>query len=122
MSIQETIHTLELKLLHSDWSLQKEALEAMLGESFQEINPDGVVVSRQDVIQWLLQKEPAHRWEISANDIKELDDHSILVTYHARQIIPENPDSNGAMHISLWQKHRESGNWQMMFHQSTRIK
>lgn len=122
MSLQDTIHALELKLLHSDWSNQKEALEGMLGISFQEINPDGVVVSRQEVIQWLLHKDPAHRWEIIANEIIELDDHSVLLSYHAKQRFPEKPGSNGAMHISLWQKQMESENWQMAFHQSTRIK
>lgn len=122
MSLQDTIHALEYKLLHSDWSEQREALEALLGENFREINPDGVVVNRQDVIQWLLHKDPTHRWEIIANDIIELDERSVLVTYHAKQSVPEKPGSNGAMHLSLWQKHSQSGVWQIVLHQSTRNK
>ena len=65
MSLQDTIFSLEQSLLHSDWSDQPAALEEQFGENFQEINPLGAVVSRQEVMQWLLQKDPAHRWEIT---------------------------------------------------------
>ena len=120
MSLQEILFSLEQALLHTDWSDQQEKLELMLAEEFSEINPAGSVISRADVIQWLLQKNPEHRWEFTPGEVIELGNQSVLLTYHARQAVPENSGSKGSRHISLWHSNIQ-GDWQMRFHQSTRI-
>ena len=120
MTLKDTIFSLEQLLLHTDWSGQAEKLDSLLTDDFREINPAGTVVSRDDVIQWLQQKDPQCRWEIVPDDIIELGGDTVLSTYQARQVIPANPDSKGARHFSVWSRNGQ-GQWQLRFHQSTKI-
>jgi hypothetical protein len=60
-NISEQILKLEESLLHEDFSSNPEALEAMISNDFREIDPKGRECSREDVIAWLLQKNPASR-------------------------------------------------------------
>ena len=119
-NISEQILKLEESLLHEDFSSNPEALEAMISNDFREIDPKGRECSREDVIAWLLQKNPAPRWELSAFSLHQLADNSVLATYHARQIQPES-SSSGSRHCSIWHTTYPSTNWQLFFHQSTKI-
>ncbi|MGY8789548.1 MAG: nuclear transport factor 2 family protein [Pseudomonadales bacterium] len=119
-NISEQILKLEESLLHQDFSSNPEALEALICDDFREIDPKGRECSREDVIAWLLQKNPASRWEFSAFALHQLADSSVLATYHARQIHPES-SSPGSRHCSIWHTNYPSINWQLFFHQSTKV-
>lgn len=119
------IRILEELLLHQDFSTGAQALEALLSDDFQEVNPAGKVVSRSEVIAWLTAKDPDARWELADFEVKSLGKGLVLATYVARQVHPANASAGGARHCSLW---RETGkeseprsSWQLVFHQSTRI-
>jgi hypothetical protein len=60
------------------------------------------------------------RWEFSEFAVNQLTDNSVLATYHAKQILPET-SSSGSRHCSIWQATNPSKNWQLLFHQSTKI-
>lgn len=120
--LQEYIRVLEDRLLHGDHSVHPEGLQALLGDKFREINPDGRVVSRDDVITWLLEKDPSYRWEFSDFEIQELGPGLVLASYRAKQVVPKKRGSKGARHCSLWHKQAGRETWQMAYHQSTRVK
>ena len=122
LNLPEHIRILEELLLHQDFSSSPDALEAMLGDEFREINPAGNIVSRAEVIAWLLEKNPADRWEFNEFEVRQLAEDLVLATYHARKILPENSTSDGAMHCSIWQETGPGKTWKLMFHQSTRVK
>jgi hypothetical protein len=110
---------LELRLLHTDFRTNTAALEQLLAQDFVEVAPNGRVTSREDVIRWLLQKDPADRWELSDWHVSELAADVRLVRYHAVRSIPAST-SKGASHVSLWRFDSASQCWLLHFHQSTK--
>lgn len=122
LNISEHIRILEELLLHQDFSLSPEALDAMLSEDFREVSPDGVISSRESVIDWLSNKDQAARWEFRNFEVQILTGGIAQATYHARQIAPQESVSKGALHCSIWQESNVGKTWQLLFHQSTRVK
>ena len=120
LNISEQIRNLEESLLHQDFSSIPEALEAMICDDFREVDPKGRECSREDVISWLLQKDPDSRWEFSEFAVHQPADNVALATYHAKQILPES-SSSGSRHCSIWQATNSSKIWQLFFHQSTKM-
>lgn len=120
LNLPEHIRILEELLLHQDFSASPGQLEAMLGEDFREIDPGGREVPRDKVVEWLLGKDPAARWEFTRFEVQELAAGLVLATYHARQIQPAGASSGGAVHSSIWREKLPGKTWQLVFHQSTR--
>ncbi len=120
LNLPEHIRILEELILHQDFSGNPDALETLLAEDFREINPEGREVSRQDVINWLMAKNPASRWEFSEFEARELAAGLVMATYYARQIVPEKASRGGARHCSIWRKTDQGKSWQLEYHQSTR--
>lgn len=114
------MQSLELALLHTDFSTNPDQLERMLAADFREVNNRGAASSRAAVKLWLLRKDPADRWEFADLEAQELAPALRLVTYHARQVQPPRPESSGSRHVSLWRLDTASGDWQLVFHQASR--
>jgi hypothetical protein len=114
------MQNLELSLLHTDFSEDPKRLERLLASDFREVNNLGRVSSRAAVRQWLLEKNPADRWELASFEAQQLSPALRLATYHARQVQPPRPDSKGSLHVSLWRLDTSAGDWQLVFHQATR--
>ena len=121
LNLPEHIRILEELLLHQDFSNSPEQLESMLGEDFREIDPGGREVGRDAVIQWILGKNPAARWEFAGFEVRQLAEDVVQATYLARQIHPQKKTSAGAMHCSLWRENGPGKHWQLIFHQTTKI-
>lgn len=120
LNLSEHIRILEELLLHQDFRKSQEQLEALLAPGFREVDPKGNVVTRENVIRWLLTKDPGSRWEYDQFEVRQLADNLALATYVARQIIPEGHSGGGARHCSLWQE-SATNQWSLLFHQSTRL-
>ena len=120
LNLPEHIRILEELLLHQDFSTSPEQLETMLSADFREIDRHGRIVGRESVINWILGKNSAARWEFSGFEVKPLADNLVLATYLARQITPEDASSGGARHSSLWRENATGKSWQLVFHQTTR--
>ena len=120
-ALSQHIRSLEETLLHRDHSSDREALEQLLDPAFREVNPTGSETPRADVIAWLLDKSPDARWEFTGFQATALAQGLVMATYHARQVVPVKPESKGAQHCSLWREDAQSGNWRLVYHQSTKI-
>jgi hypothetical protein len=120
MTPAEEMLALELWLLHTDHRTDPAALELRLAPGFEEVAASGHRADRASVLAWLLDKYPALRWELNELTVSDAGDGLRLVRYHARQVVPERPQSKGAWHSSFW-KRDASGHWQLWFHQATRL-
>jgi hypothetical protein len=119
-SMLEVMKQLEQTLLHDDHHAHPAKLEQLLAPEFQEVSPRGTVSSRQDVVQWLLQKDPALRWQWRDWLVQELAPQVRLVRYHAQQCEPPS-QSKGSVHSSLWRYDHALQCWRLAFHQSTKV-
>lgn len=120
MNIVAQMQACEIALLHTDFIRQPDLLELMLAQDFQEISSAGRS-GRESVRQWLLQKDPRARWELDHFETSEITPELRLVTYHARQVIPEKPANKGSMHSSLWCYSKHMQCWQLRFHQASKL-
>lgn len=112
---------LELALLHGDHSGAANAAERLLAGDFREVHGAGGTATRAEVLDWLRTKDPAARWEFSEFAVSELAEGLRLVTYHALQVAPQRSGSKGARHVSLWRFSAQLQEWQLYFHQATRV-
>ena len=117
--IENKIKELEEKLLHSDVRENPEILKQLLSDEFEEIGSNGKISSREDVIDWLLNKEKNISWSLSDFRIKKITSDIVISIYRARKIISNDNVSNGSMRSSIW-KFSDS-QWKMIFHQGTKI-
>ncbi|SFP34191.1 hypothetical protein SAMN05216419_100162 [Nitrosomonas cryotolerans] len=119
--LEEQIKTLELKLLHTDTGADPSLFNALLSEDFEEIGNTGHISSRQEVINWLINKSNDDRWLLKNFRIKILSTDWILAIYEAQKI--SNPDSTstsrGSLRSSIWKRHGDD--WQMVFHQGSKV-
>jgi hypothetical protein len=120
-NIADTMLARELSLLHRDFSRDSETLEQMLAPDFREISPAGALVTRQDVIRWILNKHAADRWTLTDFRVEADSGSTVLLSYHARRSGPEHAGSKGARHCSLWRFNAGLQCWQLAFHQSTKV-
>ena len=123
---KEILHTLQLKelyLLHHDHSDKPEVLDSMLSTRLYEIATNGSVVSRDEVFDWLLEKDTKARWEMSNFRGRTFGTSAAHLIYQARQVEGKlmSSSSEGSWRTSLWTRHRDSGEWQLCFHQATKI-
>ena len=115
------MQALELQLLHADHSGDPALAERLLAGDFCEVHGAGGVASRAEVLAWLRGKDPKARWALSEFTAQELSPTVSLVTYHARQVAPQASRSQGARHVSLWRQTPGGRDWQLCFHQATRV-
>ncbi len=119
-AITDQIRRLEFKLLHSDMKVRPSLLDVLLAEEFEEIGGHGAVSSRQEVVGWLLNKNPQDRWSLTDFRVRELSIDLVLAIYRAEKIVEKkNIVSKGSIRSSIW-KHNTQG-WQMVFHQASKI-
>jgi hypothetical protein len=116
-NIKNHIEELEKRLLHTDLRGNLTTLTELLSDDFEEIGSDGKISTREEVVEWLVNKEKNIKWSLNNFAIRKLSPELILATYIA---IKENQsDSSGSIRSSIWRNF--SGNWKMIFHQGTKI-
>jgi hypothetical protein len=119
-AIIDQIKQLELKLLHSDMKVSPSLLDTLLAKEFEEIGDNGAVNTRQDVADWLLNKNPQERWLLTDFRVKELSAGLVLAIYHAKKVAGQKKFvSKGSVRSSIW-KYNTQG-WQIVFHQASKI-
>ncbi len=121
-SAMDNLHALlfeqEKSILHDAFS---EKTESLLAGQLWEIAVDGSIQSRDEICAWLRQKSSASRWEFKNFRVDTVSDDLALATYWAKMVAPIISESKGALHSSLW-KLNTAGVWQMVFHQTTKVK
>ncbi len=121
-SFTEQIQRLELRLLQSDLNAHPELIDELLAANFEEIDNRGQLQSRDDVIDWLMRKDPHLHWAFNHFHVKVLTEDLALAIYSVQS--PARPDDQltqapGSIRTSLWQ--RQGNDWKMIFHQATKI-
>lgn len=111
---------LEQTLLQTDFRQDPQQLDDLLTDDFREVSPVGTRANRAEVMQWLLQKDPAQRWQLSQWQLDEPAAGVRVLRYHAVRTVPVST-SKGALHVSIWHWHSGLGHWQLWFHQSTKV-
>jgi hypothetical protein len=119
-AITDQIRRLEFKLLHSDMKIMPSLLDTLLAKEFEEIGGNGAVNSRQEVVGWLLNKNPQDRWLLTDFKVRELSTDLVLAIYYAKKVMgQENSVSKGSTRSSIWKRNTQG--WQMVFHQASKI-
>ncbi|WP_244073263.1 DUF4440 domain-containing protein [Nitrosomonas sp. PY1] len=113
----ECIQQLELKLLHHDWTENPKSLDQLLSADFEEIDTNGIIHSRSEVIQWLLHKNKAIRWSLDNFRIKLLTQDCALAIYTASKHQDSAYIRNESIRSSIWQYQDQQ--WKMIFHQAS---
>lgn len=116
-NIKEHIKELEERLLHSDVKGNPEILNELIGEDFEEIGSNGKVSSREEVIEWMINKDKNIKWSLNDFRIRKLTPELVIAIYTASK--NDQVNSNGSIRSSIWKNC--DGKWKMIFHQGTKI-
>lgn len=116
--ISDYIQQLELDLLHHDWTENPKSIDQLLSVDFEEIDANGIVHSRGDVIQWLLHKDKTIRWSLVNFRIKLLTHDCAMAIYTASKHHDSIHISNESTRSSIWLYQDQQ--WKMTFHQASR--
>jgi len=117
-SITELIKNLEMKLLHADMRSNPALIDELIDTSFEEINSSGQINTRQQVIQWLVNKESNQNWMLKDFRVKSLTDHTVIAIYRAINSNQTSNQQGGSIRSSVWQ--HQDNRWKMIFHQATK--
>jgi len=119
LSLESEIKQLEEQLLHSDLRSNPALLNELLSDDFEEIGTAGILNTRNDVVDWLLNKESNVHWSLTNFSLRELSDNLVLAKYHAKA----NNRNKVTHRSSLWKRveFKATVKWQMVFHQGTPI-
>ena len=117
--LSDQIQRLELDLLQSDLNTHSGLIDELLAQNFEEIDNQGQLHSRADVIDWLKRKDPDLHWAFRDFRVKVLGDDLLLAIYTLRKPDTASNPTPGSIRTSLWQ--RRDNQWKMLFHQATKI-
>ena len=114
----EEIKTLEEKLLNP--LIRKSSIEVskLLADDFIEYGSSGLIYNKQIVINDL-QSECPINFGTRDFKIKKLATDVILATYIAVKYNDAGIEESSSLRSSIWKLN--DGNWQMIFHQGTKI-
>ena len=117
-AITEQIQHLELSLLQTDLTAHPGLIDELLAENFEEIDHQGEIHTRNDVVDWLMHKDPNKQWAFKDFRVKALTDDLVLAIYSLQKPDHLGASPTGSIRTSLWQRQRD--HWKMVFHQATK--
>ncbi len=117
-ALAELIQQLELSLLQSDLIAHPGLIDELLAEDFEEIDHQGTIHSRSDVINWLTRKDPSMHWAFKDFRIKAVSGDVVLAIYSLQKPDQTDAESGGSTRTSLWRC--RNNQWKMVFHQASR--
>ncbi|MEZ4635626.1 MAG: nuclear transport factor 2 family protein [Caldilineaceae bacterium] len=116
MDLLETLRGLEIELHQPATRADRQKLDALLHEDFEEIGRSGALYTKQDILAQLPVEDPPTIW-VQDFVVTELGPNVALLRYRSAH---EGADGNCTRHTlrsSLWVN--VSGCWQIRFHQGT---
>lgn len=116
--VMAELHSSETRLLDSAVRCAPDQLDALLTDDFVEFGSSGRVFTKHETMVELAAQSPT-QVDIADFQVRLLAPGVALVTY--RSIASSRPGETAtqARRSSIWVKH--GGEWQMTFHQGTRI-
>ena len=118
IQLASQIQELEEKLLHENMQENPLLLDALLAETFLEIGYSGKMSSRQEVVDWLINKPITDRWILSNFCVNLLSPDIVLAVYQAQKINDSVQISKTSTRSSIWKRYGRQ--WKMMFHQASK--
>ncbi len=112
------IRHLELKLLQTDLTAHPGLIDDLLAENFEEIDSNGEIHSRDDVIGWLMRKDPNMQWTFKDFRLKALSEDAVLAIYSLQKPDQSGISNTASIRTSIWQY--QNNQWKMLFHQASR--
>ena len=109
---------LEEQLLQPQVRASRERLAELLADDFIEFGSSGKVFDKKKVIAGLAKETPT-KLSLSKFAVTMLADNIALVTYRAARSAGRGRRPVQSLRSSVWRL--REGNWQMVFHQGTRI-
>jgi len=109
---------LEEQLLQPEVRASRERLAALLADDFVEFGGSGKVLDKRKVIAALAKEQMPAKLSLSRFAVTMLADDIGLVTYRATRSTGRGR-STKSLRSSIWRL--REGDWQMVFHQGTRI-
>ena len=108
--LDQLIQQLELSLLDPSIRQSPEQLNKLLADDFLEFGSSGKIYNKQDCLQLV---ESSRQFTVTDFKVKELSKELVLATYKTIE--------NGAVSLrsSVWQ--RCGNEWQIVFHQGTKV-
>ena len=117
-TVEAQLRHLEKLLLQQEVRASRERLAALLADDFVEFGSSGKVFDKRKVIA-ALTKEPSAKMYLSKFALTMLADNIALVTYRAIHRAARGRRPVQSLRSSIWRL--REGDWQMVFHQGTRI-
>ena len=106
------IYKLELSLLEPGIRHSHAQLDKLIADDFIEFGSSGKVYNKNDLLKFL-PSEGVREFSVADFEVKELSQNVILATYKTIE--------NGAFSLrsSIWKQYGDE--WQMVFHQGTKV-
>jgi hypothetical protein len=115
--LSQQIKALEETLLRRHTPSDREMLQNLLHDDFEEVGASGNIVTKADAIEWLLREDDNAQWSLSGFRIRQLSNELVLATYCAEKTNSANGVVKRSARSSLWKK--TASGWAMLFHQGT---
>ncbi len=115
MSIESTLHDLELRLLDPGVRADRSALDALLAEGFIEYGSSGRVYSKSDILAELPAGDDVSDATVSNFAVRVAGDTAHL--NYRLTVTDTSGNTRHSLRSSVWQLHRDS--WRLCFHQGT---
>jgi hypothetical protein len=117
-NIYNIIKELELSLLRPEVRSSRESLDNLLADDFMEIGTFGDKFGKKDTLENLPNTKDKIEFKVSNFEVYSPMENVAIATFITEKITNDK-DSVTAMRSSHWRK--VNGQWQMYFHQATKI-
>ncbi|KQV15034.1 MULTISPECIES: nuclear transport factor 2 family protein [unclassified Pseudomonas] len=118
MDLSQTLLQLEQRLQSQDVRCDAEEIALLIADDFIEFGASGSTWTKADLVEHL-PDQPFTKRTISEFAVKQLSEHTVLVTYHCHTATSSQRAPANSLRCSIWRKQDEQ--WQMVFHQGTFI-
>lgn len=117
--LTQQIKTLEETLLRRHARADREMLQRLLHNDFEELGASGTLVTKSEAIDWLLREDDNIQWSLSDFKVRRLSDEIALATYCAHKTDLTTNTTKHSLRSSLWMK--TGSHWTLRFHQGTNL-
>lgn len=118
-NLSQHIQDLEETLLQRHTRADREMLEQLLHDDFEELGASGNLVTKSEAIDWLLREDDNIQWTLSDFKLRMLSSEIVLATYCAQKTDFGSNAIKQSLRSSLWMKTGE--HWVLRFHQGTNL-
>lgn len=118
LDLSQTLRQLEQRLLSEAVRGNAEEISCLIADDFTEIGASGNTWTKADLVE-LLPQQPFTPRTLNEFTVKQLSEHTALVTYRCHtDSVGQDPDTS-SLRSSIWRRQGEQ--WQMVFHQGTSV-